>query len=73
MLGILASINTADTDPTKWVITDVYNVNTLGIYSDPIYGGRHLTVLFHSINFSGSCCNHYDALCPVNNAHNYVN
>ena len=70
MLGILAGINVsyinaADIDPTKWVITDVYNSNTLGKPSDPIYGGRHLVVLFHSINFSGSCCNHYDALYPI--------
>ena len=70
MLGILAGINVsyinaADIDPTKWVITDVYNANTLGKPSDPIYGGRHLVVLFHSINFSGSCCNHYDALYPI--------
>ena len=74
MLGILAVINVsyinaADTDPIKWVITDVH---TLGIPSDPIYGGRHLIVLFHSINFSGSCCNHYDVLYPVNNAHSSV-
>ena len=78
MFGILAGINvsyinTADTDPSKWVITDVYNANTLGIPSDPIYGGRHLIMLFHSINFSGSCCNHYDALYPVNCAPNSVN
>ena len=78
MLGILAGINVsyinaANTDPSKWVITDVYNANTLGIPSDPIYGGRHLIMLFHSINFSGSCCNHYDALYPNNNAHNSVN
>ena len=74
MLGILAGIivsyiNAADTDPTKWVTTDVYNANTLGIPSDPIYGGRHLIVLFNSINFYEACCNHYDALYPVNNAH----
>ena len=77
MLGILACINVsyinaADTYPIKWVITDVYNANTLGIPSDPIYGGRHLIVLFHSINFSGSCCNHYDVLYPANNAHSSV-
>ena len=77
MLGILAGINVsyinaADTDPIKWVITDVYNANTLGIPSDPIYGGRHLIVLFHSINFSGSCCNHYDVLYPANNAHSSI-
>ena len=35
MLGILAGINVsyinaADTDPSKWVITDVYDANTLG-------------------------------------------
>ena len=77
LLGILAGINVsyinaADTNPTKWVITDVYNANTLGIPSDPIYGGRHLIVLFHSINFSGACCNHYDALYPVNNAHSSI-
>ena len=40
-LGILAGIsvsyiNAADRDPTKWIITDVYNTNTLGIPSDPI-------------------------------------
>ena len=67
ILGILAGINVsyinvADTDPAKWVITDVYNVNTLGIPSDPIYEGRHLIVLFHSIYFFGACCNNYDAI-----------
>ena len=77
MFGILAGINVsyinaADTDPIKWVITDVYTENTIGIPSNPIYGGRHLIVLFHSINFSGSCCNHYDALYTVNSAHNSV-
>ena len=55
ILGILAGINVsyinvADTDLAKWVITNVYNVNTLGIPSDPIYEGRHLIVFFHSIN-----------------------
>ena len=53
----------------KWVITDVYTENTIGIPSDLIYGGRHLIVLFHCINFSESCCNHYDALYTVNSAH----
>ena len=77
MFGILACINVsyinaADTEPIKWVITDVYNANTLGIPSDPIYGRRHLIVLFHGINFSGACCNHYDALYPVNNAHGSI-
>ena len=67
MLGILARINVcylnaADNDPTKWVITEVYNENTLGIPNDPIYEGKSLMVLFHSINFSGPSANHYDAL-----------
>ena len=36
MLGILACINVSyinatDIDPSKWVITDVYDANTLGI------------------------------------------
>ena len=38
-----------------------------------LYEGRHLIVLFHSINFSGACCNHYDALYPVNSVHSPVN
>ena len=65
MLGILARINVnyvnaADKDPSKWVITDVYDENTLGIPNDPIFEGKSLIVLFHSINFSGSRANHYD-------------
>ena len=73
MLGILARINVsyinaADTDPSKWVITDVYNANTISIPNDPIYEGIPLVVLFHSINFSGSCSNHYDVVYPLNNA-----
>ena len=67
MLGILAGINVSyikapDRDSTKWVITDVYNTNTLGIPVIPIYGALHLVVLYHSIHFSGSRCNHYDAI-----------
>ena len=42
ILGILARINVcyknaADIDPSKWVITEVYNEYTLGIPNDPIY------------------------------------
>ena len=67
MFGILAGINVnyinaVDTDTFKWLITNIYDDNALGVLSDPIYGGKHLIMLFHSINFSGSCCNHYDAL-----------
>ena len=70
MLGILARINVsyinaADTDPSKWVITDVYNANTLGIPNDPIYEGKSLIVLFNSINHCGSGANHYDAIYMV--------
>ena len=77
MFGILAGINVsyinaADTDPTNRVITDVYNANTLGIPSERIFMGRHLIVLFHNINLSGYCCNHYYALYQVNSAHNSV-
>ena len=77
ILSILAGvnvsfINVAYTNPIKWVITDVYNANTLRIPSHPIYGGRHLIMLFHSVNFSGSCCNHYEVLVPINNAHSSV-
>ena len=44
MLGILARnnvsyINAAEKDPSKWIITDVYIENTLGIPNDPIYKG----------------------------------
>ena len=67
MLGILACINVSyineiDIDPSKWVITDVYDSNTLGIPNDPIFGNKSLVVLFHSINFSGLSANHYDAI-----------
>ena len=67
MFGILARINVsyvnaADQDPSKWVITDVYNENTLGISNDPIFEGKSLIVLFHSINISGPSANHYDAI-----------
>ena len=67
MLVILARIdvsyvNAADQDPSKWVITDVYNENTFGISNDPIFEGKSLIVLFHSINFSGPSANHYDAI-----------
>ena len=67
MLGILACINVSyinatDIDPSKWVITDVYDANTLGIPNDPIFGNKSLVVLFHSINFSGLSANHYDAI-----------
>ena len=36
--------------------------STLGIPNDPIFGGKSLIVLFHSINFSGPSANHYDAI-----------
>ena len=41
MLGILASINVsylnaAKPDPSKWVVTEIYNGNTLGISNDSI-------------------------------------
>ena len=67
MFGILARINVsyvnaADQDPSKWVITDIYNENTLGISNDPIFEGQSLIVLFHSINFSGPSANHYNAI-----------
>ena len=67
ILGILARINVsyinaADKDPSIWVITDVYNENTLGIPNDPIDAGKSLIVLFHSINRSGPFANHYDAV-----------
>ena len=67
MLGILACINVSyinatDINPSKWVITDVYDANTLGIPNDPIFGNKSLVVLFHSINFSGLSANHYDAI-----------
>ena len=70
MLGILAGINVsyinaADKDPSKWVITDVYTENTIGIPSNQIFCGKSLIVLFHSINFSGPSANHYDALYQV--------
>ena len=66
ILGILARINVsyvnaADQDPYKWLVTDVYNENTLGIANDPIFEGKSLIVLFHSIN-SGPSANHYDAI-----------
>ena len=54
MLGILARINVsyinaADKDPSKWVITDVYNANTLGISNDPIYERKsfNYSISFH--------------------------
>ena len=70
MLGILARINVsyindADQDSSKWVITDVYNANTLGILNDPIYEGKSIIVLFHSINHVGSGANHYKAIYMV--------
>ena len=68
MLGILACINVSyinatNLDPSRWVITDVYDANTLSIPNDPIFGNKSLVVLFHSINFSGLSANHYDAIC----------
>ena len=70
MLGMLAHINVsyinaADKDPSRWVITDVYTENTIGIPSNQIFCGKSLIVLFHSINFSGPSANHYDALYRV--------
>ena len=67
MLGILARINVSyinacDTDPSRWVITDVYNEATFSLPNDPIYQGTSLLVLFLSINHYGSCSNHYDAV-----------
>ena len=67
MLGILARINVSyinaiDEDPSRWVITDVNNENTLGIPSNQIFHSKSLIVLFHSINFSGPSANHYDAI-----------
>ena len=52
MLEILAGINVsyinaADTDPIKWVVTDVYTENTIGIPSDPIYGGSARLTMRH--------------------------
>ena len=56
LLGILACINVSyinatDIDPSKWVITDVYDESTLVRPNDPIFGNKSLVVLFHSINF----------------------
>ena len=51
-----------DQDPSKSVITDVYNASTLGIPNDPIFGGKLMIVLLHSINFLGQFANHYDAI-----------
>ena len=67
ILGILARINVSyinatNQDPSKWVITDVYSGHTLGIPNDPIFEGKYLVVLFHSIGFSGPSANHYDAV-----------
>ena len=66
MFRILAHINVsyvnaADQDPSKWVIIDVNNENTLGISNDPIFEGKSSIVLSHSINISGPSANHYDA------------
>ena len=70
MFGILARIhvsyvNAGDPNPSKWAITEIYDENTFSIPNDPIYEGKSLTVLFHSINFSGPSCNHYDAIYDV--------
>ena len=51
MLGILARIhvsyiNAGDPDPSKWVITDVYDETTFGIPNDPIYEGKSLCICF---------------------------
>ena len=67
MLGILACINVSyinvtDIDHSKWVITDVYDANTLSIPNDPIFGNKSLVVPFHSINFFGPSGNHYDVV-----------
>ena len=67
MLGMLAQINVSlidasNTDPSNWVITEVYNEASFGILNDPIFEGKSLIVLFHSINYSGSGSNHYDAI-----------
>ena len=67
ILGILARINVSyinatNQDPSKWVKTYVYNGHTLGKPNDPIFEGKYLIVLFHSIGFSGPSSNHYDAV-----------
>ena len=67
MLGILAHIrvsyiNAGDLDPSKWAITDVYDETSFSIPNDPIFQGKSLYVLFHSINHSGKGANHYDAV-----------
>ena len=71
MFGILARINVsyinaADPDPSKWATTDVYNEVTLGIPNYPIFDAKSLIVLFHSINFSELCANHYDGYISYN-------
>ena len=43
----------------------VYPEYTLGIPNDPIYEGKSLIVLFHSITHCGSGVNHYDAIYMV--------
>ena len=67
MFGILARINVSyvnaiTSSPSQWAITDVYSNNTFNIANDPIFEGRTLSVLFHSINCSGQNANHYDAI-----------
>ena len=67
MLGILARVNVSylnadDLDPTRGLITEVYHRNTLDIDNDPIFEGRTLLLLNHSIDYSGSCGYHYYAL-----------
>ena len=67
MLGMLAHINVSyvnadNSNELEWVITDVFRESNFGIPNDPIFEGRTLYVLFHSINCSGSSGNHFDAL-----------
>ena len=51
MLAMLPQINVSlidasNTDPSKWVITEVCNEASFGILNDPFFGGKSLMVLF---------------------------
>ena len=55
-------MNFGNPDPSKLVITDVYDETTFSIPNDPLYEGKSIYVLFNSINHSGSGANHCDVV-----------
>ena len=70
MFGILAGVNVSyvnatDHNPTKWAFIDVYKQSSLDLPMNPLFQGKSLVLLFHSVNFSGPDGHHYDPLYLV--------